>query len=61
MKPFSILLLTFALAACAHYEPYEYQPVADEMMQGPGIFTGESGEWTILSKKEKGDWAIFSE
>ncbi len=38
--------LALALAACAGAKPFEYHPT-DEIPEGPGLFTGEDGEWVI--------------
>ena len=45
-----LLLLAFTLSACAHYEPLEYTPIS-EIPDGPGLLTGEEGEWTIYRKE----------
>lgn len=42
-----VLALGLALAACAGAEPFAYQPI-DEIPAGPGLFTGEAGEWVIV-------------
>ncbi len=38
--------LAFLLAACAGAKPFEYHPI-HEIPEGPGLFTGEDGEWVI--------------
>ena len=38
--------LALALAACAGAKPFEYHPI-DEIPEGPGLVTGEDGEWVI--------------
>ncbi len=38
--------LALALAACAGAKPFEYHPI-HEIPEGPGLFTGEDGEWVI--------------
>ena len=43
-----------ALLGCASTEPYDYQPTAGEMKEGPGVFTGESGEFTVYDSKKGG-------
>ena len=44
----SILLL---LSACAYVHPdSEVDTDRDGMRKGPGIFTGRSGEWTVIRK-----------
>ena len=35
-------------------KPYDYQPTADEMKEGPGLFTGEEGEFAIYNSKKGG-------
>ena len=46
-------LLIFALAGC-NAKPYDYEPTADEMKPGPGVFTGDSGELTLYDSKKGG-------
>jgi hypothetical protein len=48
----AVLALTLLLNGCAAYEPYEYQNDRD-MMQGPGLFSGEDGVFTIFGKKDR--------
>lgn len=51
MKKLGLLLLAFMLSACASdYKPFEFTPI-DEIPPGPGVFTGEDGEWVIYRKK----------
>lgn len=40
--------LTLALTACAKIEPYEY--VDEREKKGPGLFTGEEGEFVIFRR-----------
>ena len=40
------LALALLLAACAGAKPFEYHPI-HEIPEGPGLFTGEDGEWVI--------------
>jgi hypothetical protein len=35
-------------------KPYDYQPAADEMKEGPGLFTGEEGEFAVYDSKKGG-------
>lgn len=43
-----MLCLMLGLAGCAAApEPYEYKP-DNELKQGPGLFSGEEGEFTIF-------------
>ena len=56
---FPITPLLMALAAalilgCAQAKPYEYYP-ATEIPKGPGLFTGEKGEYTVYSSEKKSD------
>ena len=46
-------LAIMALTGC-NAKPYDYQPTADEMKQGPGVFTGEDGELTVYDSKKGG-------
>lgn len=43
---FAALVLALALAACAGAKPFEYHPI-HEIPEGPGLVTGEDGEWVI--------------
>lgn len=38
------------VSACAHYEPFDPTPVAD-IPEGPGLFSGEDGEWVLYRKE----------
>lgn len=40
------VVLAFLLAACVGAKPFEYHPI-DEIPEGPGLVTGEDGEWVI--------------
>jgi hypothetical protein len=44
-----LILLSVALwgAGCAHYEPFEPTPIG-EIPDGPGLFTGKTGKWSIV-------------
>lgn len=47
-----IVLLTVAvglMAACGEIKPFEYRPT-DEIKQGPGLFSGEDGEFTLYRR-----------
>ena len=50
------LLISLALVAIlgCNAKPYDYQPTAGEMKQGPGLLTGEDGELTIYDSKKGG-------
>lgn len=43
------LALAMFLAACAAANPFEYHPI-HEIPEGPGLVTGEDGEWVIYDK-----------
>jgi len=54
-KFFWIGLAAAILMGCgAKGKPYDYQPAADEMKEGPGVFTGEEGEFAIYNSKKGG-------
>ncbi len=38
--------LALLLAACAAAKPFAYHPI-HEIPEGPGLVTGEGGEWVI--------------
>ena len=45
----------FALLGCgAKGQPAEFNQTAGEMKEGPGVFTGESGEFTVYDSKKGG-------
>lgn len=44
-----IFFVVTVLAACAKSEPFEYHRI-DEIPEGPGLFSGEDGEFTLYSK-----------
>jgi hypothetical protein len=47
--------LIFGMAACsASPQPFEYQP-DNELKPGPGLFSGEKGEFVIFRRPEKKD------
>ncbi len=43
-----VILLTLGLAACGKAKPFDYQPEADEMKPGSGLFSGKKGEFFIF-------------
>lgn len=50
-----MLCLIVGLSACTSSpEPYEYQP-DNELKPGPGLFSGEKGEFVIFRIPEKTD------
>ncbi|MFQ5973603.1 MAG: hypothetical protein ACE5Q3_14845 [Alphaproteobacteria bacterium] len=44
-----LALVLAALTACSRIEPYEPER-ADEIPEGPGLLTGESGEFVIFRR-----------
>ena len=46
--------MVFILLAGCNAKPFDYQPTAGEMKEGPGVFTGEDGELTIYDSKKDG-------
>jgi len=51
------LLLAFivlGLIAGCNAKPYDYQPTAGEMKQGPGLFSGKEGAFTLYDSKGDG-------
>jgi len=50
-----IALAAAALMGCGTKgQPYDYKPTAGEMKQGPGVLTGESGEFTVYDSEKEG-------
>ena len=47
-----VVLLTLGLAACGNARPFDYQPEADEMKPGAGLFSGKKGEFVIFGGSE---------
>ncbi len=45
--PKAIILVCTLLAACAEGKPFD-PPQAGEILPGPGLFTGENGEFRLL-------------
>jgi len=45
--------LFFTLAGC-NAKPFDYKPTAGEMKEGPGVFTGKSGELTVYDSQKGG-------
>lgn len=45
-----LVLLSVVLlgVGCSQYEPFEPTPI-DEIPDGPGLFTGKTGKWSIVS------------
>ena len=46
----ALLMFASALAACDHMQGDTEIDDPSAIKKGPGIFTGRTGEWTILSK-----------
>jgi hypothetical protein len=51
--PLMISLVLIALLGC-NAKPFDYKPTGGEMKEGPGVFTGESGELTVYDSKKGG-------
>ena len=49
MRLFSLILLALTIAACDGAKTFDYTAV-DEIQPGPGLLTGETGEYTIYKK-----------
>lgn len=45
----AMVLLAVSLSACGTYKPFEYIDT-NNTITGPGLFTGEQGEWVIFRK-----------
>lgn len=45
----AVLAVCATLGACAEWQPFE-PPVADEIPEGPGVFSGEDGEFVIFRR-----------
>ncbi len=50
VRAWTSLLLLFGLASCAIGEPLEHRRVADEIPSGPGLITGENGEFVLYRR-----------
>jgi hypothetical protein len=46
----AILLFASGIAACEHMEGADEIDDPTAIKKGPGVFTGRSGEWTIIRK-----------
>lgn len=50
-----VVVIALGLTGCgSEGKPYDYKPTAGEMKEGPGVFTGESGEFTVYDSKKGG-------
>ncbi len=47
-------LIALQLSACADYRPYR-APDSSEIPEGPGLFTGSQGEWTLFRMQKEAD------
>ncbi len=45
-----VVLVALGLAACGSAKRFDYQATADEMRPGPGLFSGEDGEFVIFGQ-----------
>ena len=43
----AFVALALLLGACASIEPFDIAE-GDDIPEGPGVFTGQAGEWVIL-------------
>ncbi len=46
----AVAVLVSLLGACAAGEPREPTKVVDEIREGPGVFSGEDGEFVIYRR-----------
>lgn len=44
-----VIALAAMLAGCSGVEPYSYTPI-DEIPPGPGLFSGEDGEFVLYRR-----------
>ncbi len=44
-----LVLSVVFFTGCANVKPFDYQPTADEIKPGPGLLSGEDGEFVIWS------------
>ncbi len=51
-KGLIVVLITLGLAACGKAKPFDYQPEADEMKPGSGLFSGKDGEFVIFGRSK---------
>ncbi len=51
---FVLGLIALQLAACADYRPYP-APDSSGIPEGPGLFTGSEGEWTLFRMQKEAD------
>ena len=50
-----VAVIAVSLAGCgSEGKPYDYKPTAGEMKEGPGVFTGETGEFSVYDSKKGG-------
>ena len=45
-----VVLVALGLAACGNVKRFDYEPVADEIKQGAGLFSGDDGEFFIYGE-----------
>lgn len=50
IKELASAALLLALASCAVGEPLDHQRTADEIPSGPGLLSGEDGEFVIYRR-----------
>jgi hypothetical protein len=42
-----VTVVALALSACGAVKPFDYQPTADEMKPGSGLFSGDDGAFEV--------------
>ncbi len=42
-----VTVLALALSVCGAIKPFDYQPTADEIKPGSGLFSGDDGAFEI--------------
>ena len=45
-----VVLVSLGLASCGRATQYDYEPEADQMKPGRGLFSGKGGEFVILGR-----------
>jgi hypothetical protein len=47
MRTLLLVFMVVVLSACQGGKDFRYQP-ADEIPDGPGLFSGKDGKWTVF-------------
>jgi len=50
---FLLILGCLSILGCSSWEPLDSGTVADDIPEGPGVFSGEDGEFVIYKKEEE--------